>query len=371
MTSTFPLAILALLAMAHDGAMEREGRSTVKASAISTIDLAQALPGTKGALPVGFMVPLARLFGLSACDYAKAWYVEDRAYAGLNIDNPAISCSVWPTRDRQQIAFAGRIAQGGASLPAVGYVSRTVMSGEAPRGIVLYVIGGPGGDIAPGLNDMLPEELVRRGYAVIKVGYSGTHYGSAYPKPDFDIAAGQVRAYLQTLAKLQPAIPVTMIGESLGAQIAEAALTADVVRYVRSVALVHPLLFSPAAALRNFSDKVGVSDASDSVMTIRSTGGPSAASDASTSANTLRRFAAFYPAEAQDRTLEHYIATNAAAPTMLAYGDADTRIGVGLLPALRARCPHVRVLALPGVNHTIAAPEARAIVDAIDGLHAR
>lgn len=371
MTPTFPLAVLALCVMAHDGVTGREGRLMSQPSTDDFgIDLSRALPGEKGGLPAELMGPAARLFGLAPCDHAKSWYAEDRAYAGLNIGNPAISCSAWPTPDRRQLAFAGRIDRDGLSMPVVGYASREVMAGQRPRAVAVYMVGGPGGDIAPGLNDTLPAELVRRGYAVIKLGYSGTRYGSVYPDPDFEVAARQLAAYLRLLATLQPAIPRVVVGESLGAQIVERALTPDVAAGVSGIALVHPLLFSPAAALRNFKDRIGVSDASDPIMTIQSTGRPGTPADSVARANSLRRFASFYPPDALNKDLEHYLAGGAAVPTLLAYGDADTRIGVGLLSKLRARCPAVRVLTLAGVNHTVEEPQARSIADAMERLQA-
>lgn len=320
-----------------------------------------------GVLPAGLMSPAAKLLGLSTCDYTKSWYVEDRAYAALNVGNPSISCSLWPTPDRQQFAFAGSVDLGASAIPVVGYLSREVLAGQAPQAIAVYMVGGPGGDIAPGLNDTLPAELSRRGYAVIKLGYSGTSSGSAFPNPDFDVAADQLRAYVVRLGKRHPTMPVVLIGESLGAQVVERTLSMDLTPGVRGVALVHPLLFSPAAALRNFA-RIGVTEKTDQVMTIRSTNRVGVPRRSSTSANTRSRFGSFFPASAQHLDLTHYLAGSAHVPTLLAYGEADTRIGLQLMPELQVRCPKVKVLPLARVNHTIAEPEARVIVDALESL---
>nr|WP_315381821.1 hypothetical protein [uncultured Sphingomonas sp.] len=175
-TATFPLTGFVLCGVAWAGTTGWEGRSVAQHAA-TAVDPSRALTGTKGVLPRGFMAPIARLFGLSPCDDARSWYVEDRGYASLNVNNSAISCTVWPSPDRG--------------------------------------------------------------------------------------------------------------------------------------------------------------------------------------------FAAFFP---PDRTLADHLAAAPALPTLLAYGTADTRIGLQLQPALQRRCPNVRSLALDGINHTIAAPEARRIVDALQAL---
>ena len=370
---TFSLAIFAILVAAHCGASGREGSSmpqTVESE--SQGDPGKGLIGARGVLPADFMLPAAGLFGLVSCDYAKSWYMQDRTYASLNVGTPSISCSVWPTQDRQQLAFAGMIDKGGVSIPVVGYASEEVMAGRAPRAMAVYMVGGPGGDIAPGLNDTLPAELVRHGYAVIKLGYSGTRYGSSYPQPDFDIAARQLATYLKWMAKAHPELRTVVIGESLGAQIAEHALVPDVARGLHGIALVHPLMFSPAAALQNFKERIGVSEATDVVMTITTNDGSKDKTGIrSISATTLSRFRSFFPLNKLNTDLADYIVGNAPVPTLLAYGTADTRIGADLITSIRARCPGVKVLPLNGVNHTIAAEEARAIVAALDELPGR
>lgn len=103
-TVTFPLTGFVLCGVAWAGTTGWDGRSVAQ-HATTAVDPSRALTGTKGVLPRGFMAPIARLFGLSPCDDARSWYVEDRGYASLNVNNSAISCTVWPSPDRGFAAF--------------------------------------------------------------------------------------------------------------------------------------------------------------------------------------------------------------------------------------------------------------------------
>jgi predicted alpha/beta-hydrolase family hydrolase len=83
-------------------------------------------------------------------------------------------------------------------------------------GLVIDVVGGPGGDMSPGLNDGIPLALARSGVVVAKLGYTGTRHGTIFPKPNFDLAAEQVLGFARAVRAENPDSKLVLLGESPG-----------------------------------------------------------------------------------------------------------------------------------------------------------
>lgn len=294
---------------------------------------------------------------LHRCDYNRSWYVHDRTYASLMISNPAISCAVWPSADKRSFAFSSSVQIQDETLPVVVYSPANMKKDSLPL-IIVYIVGGPGGNISPGLNDALPERFTDRGALVVKLGYSGTQHGTDYPKPDFFKAASQIGDYVILLRRLMPRARIVLLGESLGGLIVAKSLSSTVSRSLSRVTLVYPLVFTPRQALANFDKNLGITPNTDrSLMVSSRINGRAVARQV----KSIDFFRAFFPKESLDLSLLDYIHMSGDVQTTLVYGDLDRRVGNQLLTNVGRSEGRLRVVKLANVDHTIGASQASEI----------
>jgi predicted alpha/beta-hydrolase family hydrolase len=295
---------------------------------------------------------VSRLLSLNPCDPDRSEIRSTLVDASANVGNPAVSCAIWTRPEDSLVIFSSSVQVDGARLPVVAYFSSR-HPGRAPVSLIIDIIDGPGGDISPGVNDLIPFALARSGAVVVRVGYTGTSHGTLYPRPNFDVAVRQVLGYSRALRAKNPSGKLILMGQSLGGPIvAHAAASADPPP-VDGVALVLPMLLSPDEAVANFARIIGLKPPAGA-RTVRILRRPS---DPWSSGQAVPRpadsYDRFFPPGSRDRDLGSYLAGLGKVKILIAFGDTDMLVGLSRLEDSSLNSPNIRKLRLRGVGHGI------------------
>jgi predicted alpha/beta hydrolase family esterase len=267
--------------------------------------------------------------------------------------------------------FSGSVTVDKSKLPIVGFYDSRDLASSVPRRIVVEVIGGPGMDISPGLNDYLPLLLVERGVFVVRIGYTGTRHGSSFPDPDLDNAASQVRSYANKIRHLHPQGKVVLLGDSLGGMISAKAAGDLPSAALDGLALVLPLVFSGDEATQNFKDMFSARNehphASNPIRLIRSPHDPWSAGRVVT-VPSVDLFSGFFPDAGRHRSLETYLAETKGLKKILAFGENDDRTGNAGVASIRRNVSDVEVIKLERNGHILERRVAQQIADSMYDL---
>jgi len=220
------------------------------------------------------------------------------------------------------------------------------------RRIVVWLVGGPGENLPVAVNTPDGREfarLARQGVVTIFFGYAGTFPRFVENTDTIDLAADELVAYARFLERRQRAIPIVVLGESLGGYIAARASP----RLPRHpIVLVAPPVMSPRELLENFSRIT--SERARAIgarrVTIARIEQGRLVPIEERMLNRERMLRAIV-ADHLDMRLEDMLRPNRAHCYSLVYGTADIVIGIQDLPGLRRRLPAMRVIALHGVEH--------------------
>ena len=330
-----------------------------------------SVPNSKsnaGPLPAGSLDAALALLGLNGCDYSKSYANGQPSGAVVMVGNPEIDCATWRLSKAPDVTvFSGSVTIDGAKLPIVAFFDRRDLGPSIPRRIVVEVIGGPGSDISPGLNDDLPLLLVERGVLVVRIGYTGTRHGSSFPGPDLDNAAFQIRSYATKLRRLHPQAKVVLLGESLGGMIsAKAAGELGPAAKLDGLALAIPLVFSGDEARQNFKALLSARNeqphASPPLRLIKSPRDPWLSGKV-TSVPSLDLLNGFFPDAARHRNLESYLAETKGLKKILAFGETDDRTGNAGIASIARNLPDVEVIKLERNGHMVEKPVAQRLAD--------
>lgn len=319
-------------------------------------------------LPPGSLDAALALLGLNGCDYSKSYANGQPSGAVAMVGNPEIDCATWRLSKAPDVTvFSGSVTIDGAKLPIVAFYDRRDLGPSIPRRIVVEVIGGPGSDISPGLNDDLPLFLVERGVLVVRIGYTGTRHGSSFPGPDLDNAASQIRSYATKLRHLHPHGKIVLLGESLGGPIsAKAAGELAPATKLDGLALVIPLVFSGDDARENFKALLSARNeqphASPLLRLIKSPRDPWSSGKV-TSVPSLDLLSGFFPEGARHRNLESYLAETKGLKKILAFGETDDRTGNAGVASIARDLPNVEVIKLDRNGHMVEKPVAQRLAD--------
>lgn len=231
------------------------------------IDVSRPPESNLPKLPEGLLSRLGSRLRLQPCDYDKSRFAGKAIAAIRYLEDPDGSCTEWSAHPHPAARiFAGKVRVGKEDLLAVVYASKqTVESGHFPA-LVLDVVGGPGGQISPGLNDGVQLALARRGAVVIRIGYAGTLHNSHYPDPDLDRATSQVRDYAGMLRESNPDSKLILLGESLGGYIVANAMHNRSAAIADGAVLAIPLIYSPSEAVANSSNILQTRTGSDGLI---------------------------------------------------------------------------------------------------------
>jgi len=320
-------------------------------------------------LPAGSLDPALALLGLNPCDYSKSYANGEPSGAIAMVGNPEVDCATWRLSEATDVTvFSGSVTVNESKLPIVAFYDSRDLVPSISRRIVVEVVGGPGMDISPGLNDYLPLLLVERGVLVVRIGYTGTRHGSSFPSPDFDDAASQVRSYVSKVRKLHPQGKVVLLGDSLGGMISAKAAGDLPSATLDGLALILPLVFSANDATQNFKDMFSARNqkprASEPIRMIKSPHNPWSAGRVATVPG-IDLFSGFFPKAARHRNLESYLAKTNGLKKLLAFGEIDGRTGNAGVASIRKNILNIEVIKLERNGHIIEKWVAQQLADSM------
>ncbi len=326
-------------------------------------------------LPAGYLDAIGKRLGLNPCDYS----VSRRAGRPINavalVEAPGRGCVVWDSSSAVGInSFLGSMNVDGIRVPLIGYAKK-LSPPITPSVLVLDLVGGPAGNISPGLNDSLQEALVHRGAIVVKPAYAGTRHRSRYPAPDLDDAVREVVEIVRKLHGANPHSRLIVMGESLGGYIAAKAVASQHDLPVDGLSLIVPLVYSPDQAIGNFRRLAHASGHAFTPLWIRSvpSRSPVQPIDGPTrqrvseykAVSSMDLFQAYFPANARTIGLLTYLTGKNRLPTLIAYGSTDERVGIEVLQAATTLPSNVHLLKLDRSGHAIDAVAAERIATRI------
>jgi pimeloyl-ACP methyl ester carboxylesterase len=310
---------------------------------------------------------VSRSLRLEPCDHGRTSLRRTFDGASAAVGNPSIGCTLWARAETPEIiVFAGAVEVAEAKLPVVVYFSSRHLRSGSTDSLVIDVVGGPGGDISPGLNDGIPLALARSGVVVAKIGYTGTRHGTIFPRPNLDIATEQVLGFAKSVRAENPGRKLVLLGESLGALIVARAAASTNRLAIDGLALVAPLLFTPDEAMSNFArirrpgQSPGVGGLT--VRTIESARAPWTSGRLVTVPSEAL-FSRFFPAESRGRDLGAYLRQAGNVKTLMAFGDNDKIIGLSKLGDASLNAPNIRQLRLREVPHMMNSHSATQVSD--------
>ncbi len=322
-------------------------------------------------LPNGSLDEIGTQLGLNPCDYSVSRHAGRPIDAVALVEAPGSGCVVWDSSSAVGIiSFLGSMNVDGIRVPVIGYAKKQSHP-ITPSVLVLDLVGGPAGDISPGLNDSIQEALVRRGAIVMKPAYAGTRHRSRYPAPDLDYAVREIGEIARKLRRANPRSRLIVMGESLGGYIAAKAVSSYYDLRVDGLSLIVPLVYSPDQAIGNFRRLAHASGQQFTPLWIRSdpSRSPVPPIDGATgqrvseykSVSSMDLFQAYFPAEARATGLLTYLTGKNRPPTLIAYGATDERVGIEVLQAATSLPSNVHLLKLDRSGHAIDAVAAERV----------
>lgn len=279
-------------------------------------------------------------------------------------------CMVRPGQDVVFVSGLFRGEEGDMPILVIAPLQRR------PKGTIVYLVGGPGGELVTHFlshpSDYVPIKLVEAGFLVAIPGYSGTAYGSVYPKSDLPVAVRQITEYYVSFIRRLSNSSVTLLGGSAGAFPAYL-----VARKFSDVPAV--LLSPPLSAPKQIVKRLKLNPASRGAysrsieLPQRKVGQRLPALKrpvlVSEEARTASFFGLAYNLSLIDLFDKYPLAEKRVS---LLVGTKDSRIGIEKLTAFRKRYPAVDVRLLPEIDHSpINMVEASRMSDAIHGAIAR
>lgn len=307
-------------------------------------------------------------FVMDKCDFTKHPKVEKTVKELDSTENLGTECALWHSVDAPSVLIvSGVITIFKVKHPAIAYINRYDLEDGGPLNFAIDIVGGPAGDITPGLNDSIQLALAESGTGVLKLGYSGTRHGSSYPKPDLDIAVSEVSHYARLLRKSQPECKIILLGESLGAHVAAKTVASSEAGLINGLALVVPLVFSPGEAIENF--KKIINDSGKPVhylpVNVRSKSDAGRSPGFETSVSSLRLFDKFFPRSSRNTGLIDYLKEIKDIPIIISYGEYDNTVGNQDLISLENNMKNVTLFKMSGAGHSLSSYWAVIIADKI------
>jgi pimeloyl-ACP methyl ester carboxylesterase len=278
------------------------------------------------------LVKVQKLLGASLCKGELNIQEGSRIGSFLFVGNQKFGCTVWRNINANVIAVSGWIAINGHELPIVYYVRPPRPGSEMPSSpnVYIYLIGGPGGHIAPVPYDDAFIDILQVGDVLVKFPYSGTAHLSHYPDADLNRAVAQVTSFIEDIKRRSPKTELTLIGESLGGVIVEAALERPAPRQqIKKAILVNPLMFSPDEAIENFALNLGYDLEKSDNYQVRNEGDGGKIEWAGLPSADL--FVAFFPVDQRRINLLERLSHTKEVPHLIIFGGSDDIIGKSYL----------------------------------------
>jgi len=305
---------------------------------------------------------IERATGATFCSRSNTAILKSLDHSELALSVDPRKCAVWKDPANDATMYAVHFSVSGHTIPAVISIGPGGLGIGSNLPIMIRVVGGPGGIIAPQPRDLATNRLLKRGGLLVTVGYTGTSYRSTYPNPDFDIAASEISYISRQIRRRCPTEAVILIGESLGGMIAAAAVSGDFRGHADLLILLSPLMYSPRMAAENFT-RLHHFYESDRRMTIRLV--RDGTHDKWSRIYSIDLFDRFFPVNRADEGLIAYLRGANGVPTTIMFGDLDEVIGVDVASQLTAS-RSIRLLSIRGMNHEITSLQYENLINEID-----
>ncbi len=264
--------------------------------------------------------------------------------------------------DQVGMLIAKSILYSGES-PVVVYV-KTGQQTQASRRktIVLRIVGGPAGSIAPSNIDEVYLASLSVGDMLISPGYSGTLYRSSYPNEDFSKAVKDVERYCVALNQANPHAKIILAGESLGGLIATVAMKGGCEPAVSGVVLLSPLITDPADAGRRVRQAMQRDGVTDPIKHVRLQTEQAGVRKPGrwASINSAELFEHFFSQNQSHISAWSLLKSKTSKPVILIYGVDDDRAGVNEIRK-RELPESISVVAVVHMGH-VPDPGAREVV---------
>lgn len=309
-------------------------------------------------------VNVVKSLGGAVCS-KEDWFIQkELGFADLYVGDQRHRCTQWTGTIPGVVIAATTVSLNSGLTPLVLYFPTQERPEKSViNTIIVDIVGGPSGSISPSGGNIIPPYLAKNGLTVASLGYTGTLYGSMYPKASYGLAVKDVVEYLEKIRGLsrRPA-KIVLLGESLGGRIAiEAAHKMPVALRPDLVVLISPLMLSPISAERNFSVNLRNNPSNDSYITTRLISDPEKPWE---KVGTIPLFDAFFEEKEKHRDLNEILELSPMIRPLIIFGTDDNVIG---LNAIRHLSPKVaRTFEIEGMGHHPNMEEEKQIVSVIE-----
>jgi pimeloyl-ACP methyl ester carboxylesterase len=217
--------------------------------------------------------------------------------------------------------------------------------------LVIQLVGGPAGDIWPMVLSDWGRYFGTRaaaGTVTIAFGYAGTRTRLVDGIDTLDLAAAELAAYVRLLHHHFPALPVVVVGESMGGYVA--ARAARDLPGTPMVFLAPPLVSPRQLLARRGPEFERAKQFNRSLVTLSRLERGRVVPVATRMTNQWHMFNTIF-ADHLDVTFADMLPPDRTRCYALIYGTADEIIGTAEIPAVRRRFPGLRVVTLLGLPH--------------------
>ncbi|MGR6327992.1 hypothetical protein ACU5AX_02900 [Sphingomonas sp. XXL09] len=295
---------------------------------------------------------MTNLFALEKCGHQASRFFSSLLSGTAFLEDNARRCGIWSAGYNITV-FVSWKRLGDNYLPVVIYLPSSCVDMNAACGIVIEMIGGPGEDISPGVNDLLPIALARNNQIVIRLGYSGTKHHSSFPEADFDLASRQLCKLVRDLRAINSDPSIVALGESMASHVVLDAMLHLPQKSVDGIALILPMVATPNAEKAYFDSKVRKTGSPIRRMRVNA---PALFDNFESRFAEIRSdilFSSFFSREASDHSLAYYLDLAPEVPTIIAFSNTD-EIG-GSVADLKAKHDRVslRWLELHSKGHSL------------------
>jgi pimeloyl-ACP methyl ester carboxylesterase len=299
---------------------------------------------------------IEKVSGANPCNGPKV-VRRDFALSAVFVNDAKLACTRWVDAMPGFVVSSGKVSVHDRMMPIV--IHRRIgcspdASTSSARRIFVRIVGGPGGDIAPNDYDLPYAATLGEDDLMISVGYTGTRYGTWFPKADFKTAAREVALYTSRLHAQNPKAEIVLMGLSLGGPIAVAALSPSNGGYASKLILVAPLLWSAEEAEQNFATALRHDYEHDVKLPVDVLGVGANGDVSSTrkQVNTIDLFSHFFDSSERETDLPMRLAVAGTRPTLIVYGRADRVIGLQRLMLLDKRA-EIELRPIVGMAHIV------------------
>jgi pimeloyl-ACP methyl ester carboxylesterase len=304
--------------------------------------------------------------GLDLCEPTPRFRLNTLQSTSLYFDTPNPHCWTWDDVLPGFALWASRTTLGGLDMPVVVGVRKGDPVNGLRHRILIRVIGGPGGSVAPSAAYSTLLNVLRPGDVLVTPAYPGTRHGTFYPDENFTPGSALIAHWLREVRRRNPDAEVVLVGESLGGPIALEANRVAGKDAADRIVLISPLAYSSADAEANFTQRRGAEYRNDNKTAVRvlRRGAGAEPSHIWQQVFSTDLFKTFFPKSERNVAIAARLRVNAHVPILLVYGTQDWRAGFALLEQLTPE-ENLRVVRIADMPHEVGAEYQRRVSAAV------